>query len=234
MADIILDDRQQDTLRRLIALDTVPASAPPHVVLTLVDRLVPCDAIEIDLADSSGYVVEQVAFSSTPVALDDPQVCDGPLMLGLVHQGRHRAEQEMLRRYGIVDGVTLGFRCGPDHVVQLALDRYTRPFSECDIALLRMITPALQRLMRSRPTTALPASLTVTERRVLQLVATGRSNSDIAADLFVSVATVRKHLENAYRKLGVHSRMAAVVAFEGRDRAASPQAELVGSAEKYA
>ena len=47
---------------------------------------------------------------------------------------------------------------------------------------------------------------------MLQLLATGRSNADIAADLYVSVATVRKHLEHAYRKLGVHSRMAAVIA----------------------
>ena len=41
------------------------------------------------------------------------------------------------------------------------------------------------------------------------------SNAEIAARLFVSVCTVRKHLENAYRKLGVHNRMAAVVALGG-------------------
>lgn len=227
MVEIVLDERQQDTLRRLIALEAVPGSPPPQVVLSLVDRLVPCDAIEIDLADSTGYVVEQIAYSSAPVALDNLQVCDGPLMLGLVHQGRRRGEREVLRHYGIADGVTLGFRCGPDHVVQLALDRYTRPFSEADLALLRVISPALQRLMRSRPTPCLPDSLTLTERRVLQLVATGRSNSDIAADLFVSVATVRKHLEHAYRKLGVHSRMAAVAAFEGRPQARSPRGEVI-------
>ncbi|HYH72927.1 MAG TPA: helix-turn-helix transcriptional regulator, partial [Nocardioides sp.] len=125
------------------------------------------------------------------------------------------------------DGVTLGFRCGPDHVVQLSMDRYGQTFSDGDLAMLRMITPALQRLLRTTQTTALPASLTLTERRVLQLLATGRSNSDIAADLYVSVATVRKHLEHAYRKLGVHNRMAAVVAFGGVLQARSEQAELV-------
>jgi DNA-binding CsgD family transcriptional regulator len=232
MADIVLDDRQQDTLRRLMALDAVPGSTPPQAVLSLVDRLVPCDAIEIDLADSSGYVIEQITFSSASAALDGLQVCDGPLMLGLVHQGRQPAEQEVLRHHGITDGVTLGFRCGPDHVVQLALDRYTRPFSGGDLAVLRMISPALQRLMRTRPTPYLPESLTLTERRVLQLVATGRSNSDIAADLFVAVATVRKHLEHAYRKLGVHNRMAAVATFEGRPQDWSPRA--AGDGEKYA
>lgn len=217
MADIVLTDTQQDSLRRLMAFEDTPCLATPQVLLELVDRLVPADSIEIDIADSTGYVVEQLAVSS-PVPLDDLQVCDGPLLLGLVHQGRTPGDREWLRHYGITDGVTLGFRCGPDHVVQLALDRYTRRFTERDLAILRMISPALQRLMRTRPTPGLPGSLTLTERRVLQLVATGRSNTEIAADLYVSVATVRKHLEHAYRKLGVHSRMAAVVAFEGRVR----------------
>ena len=41
------------------------------------------------------------------------------------------------------------------------------------------------------------------------------------------MATVRKHLEHAYRKLGVHNRMAAVVAFGGVPQARSEQADLV-------
>ena len=45
-------------------------------------------------------------------------------MLGLVHQEPHPVEREMLRHLGIADGITLGFRCGPDHVVQLSMDRY--------------------------------------------------------------------------------------------------------------
>ena len=231
MAVIVLSDRQQDSLRRLMAFEVAPGVPPPQDVIELVDRLVPSDSIEIDIADSSGCVIEQLAVSASSVPLDDLQVCDGPLMLGLVHQRHLPDMREVLRDHGITDGVTLGFRCGPDHVVQLSMDRYTRTFTECDLALLRMISPALQRVMRSRPTPSLPSSLTLTERRVLQLVATGRSNPEIATDLYVSVATVRKHLENSYRKLGVHNRMAAVVVLEGRSRSDIPHAELV---EKYA
>ncbi len=231
MPDIVMGAREQDSLRRLMSLEPTPGSLPTGALLDIVDRLIPSDSLEICLSDASGYIVDQVALPSSVLLDIDPQVCDGPLMLGLVHQSRHPDEREMLSRYGLADGITLGFRCGPDHVVQLAMDRHTRAFSERDLAMLRMISPALQRLMRTQQTRALPASLTLTERRVLQLVATGRSNSDIAEDLYVSVATVRKHLEHAYRKLGVHSRMAAVVALGAGLHARAEHAEPV---EKYA
>ncbi len=48
--------------------------------------------------------------------------------------------------------------------------------------------------------------------RVLELVAAGGSNRDVADHLSVTVATVRKHLEHSYRKLGVSNRTAAVAA----------------------
>jgi ATP/maltotriose-dependent transcriptional regulator MalT len=48
------------------------------------------------------------------------------------------------------------------------------------------------------------AGLTVREHQVLDLVAAGRSNRDIAIQLNVSIRTVHKHLEHLYPKLGVH------------------------------
>jgi ATP/maltotriose-dependent transcriptional regulator MalT len=61
------------------------------------------------------------------------------------------------------------------------------------------------------PRTATPASygLTARELEVLRLVAAGKSNHAIAADLFVSDHTIRRHLQNIFRKLGVSSRAAA-------------------------
>jgi len=52
--------------------------------------------------------------------------------------------------------------------------------------------------------------LTRRELEVLDLVAEGLMNKEVAAQLVVSPATVRKHLENVYAKLGVHTRTAAV------------------------
>jgi LuxR family maltose regulon positive regulatory protein len=48
------------------------------------------------------------------------------------------------------------------------------------------------------------------ELEVLQLVADGRSNREIAKQLFVTVGTVKKHLNNIYGKLGVARRTEAV------------------------
>jgi LuxR family maltose regulon positive regulatory protein len=45
---------------------------------------------------------------------------------------------------------------------------------------------------------------------VLQLIASGKSNRRIASELFVSVGTVKTHVNNLYRKLDSHSRTQAV------------------------
>ena len=48
-----------------------------------------------------------------------------------------------------------------------------------------------------------PDELTETERRVAELAAGGRTNKQIAAELFMGVSTVEAHLSHVYRKLGV-------------------------------
>jgi DNA-binding NarL/FixJ family response regulator len=47
------------------------------------------------------------------------------------------------------------------------------------------------------------------EQEVLRLVATGRSNREIATELFLSEHTVARHLQNIFAKLDVSSRTAA-------------------------
>jgi DNA-binding CsgD family transcriptional regulator len=51
--------------------------------------------------------------------------------------------------------------------------------------------------------------LTPREREILELVADGLTNAAIAERLWLSPGTVRRHLENVYEKLGVHTRTAA-------------------------
>ncbi|MBZ2198805.1 response regulator [Occultella gossypii] len=55
-------------------------------------------------------------------------------------------------------------------------------------------------------------SLSRRETEVLTLVAAGRSNQQIARELFISEATVKSHLVHIFTKLGVDSRTAATAA----------------------
>ena len=57
-----------------------------------------------------------------------------------------------------------------------------------------------------------PPSEDLSEREleVLILLASGRTNSEIAGDLFVAVGTVKSHVNNIYNKLGVRNRTEAV------------------------
>ncbi|TDD86979.1 response regulator transcription factor [Actinomadura rubrisoli] len=56
----------------------------------------------------------------------------------------------------------------------------------------------------------LPDGLTRREAEVLALIAAGRSNAEIAGDLFISEATVKTHINNLFAKAGLRDRAQAV------------------------
>ena len=57
---------------------------------------------------------------------------------------------------------------------------------------------------------AIGESLTAREREVLRHLARGQSNEDIAKELYVSLHTVRNHVQNILTKLNAHSKLSAV------------------------
>lgn len=59
------------------------------------------------------------------------------------------------------------------------------------------------------PVEPLADPLTERELAVLKLVAAGRTNREVAEELFVAEGTVKAHVASIYRKLGVHSRAEA-------------------------
>ena len=70
-----------------------------------------------------------------------------------------------------------------------------------------------------------PGGLTEREAEVLSLVAAGRTNQQIAADLVLSIRTVERHLATVYQKLGVSGRSAraAAVSFALREGLLPPR-----------
>ena len=71
----------------------------------------------------------------------------------------------------------------------------------------RPILPEVAQLLTSR---IFKASLTSRELEVLQLIAVGRRNKEIAGELKISDETVQGHVKNILAKLGVHDRTEAV------------------------
>lgn len=74
------------------------------------------------------------------------------------------------------------------------------------------VSPAIEKGIQKSDETSvenLLAALTKREREVLELIACGHSNADIAKILFISEHTVNDHTKRIYRKLDVHSRHAA-------------------------
>jgi DNA-binding NarL/FixJ family response regulator len=63
--------------------------------------------------------------------------------------------------------------------------------------------------LTSAPTRGRVDGLTGREVELLGLLATGKTNRDIAAALFISEKTVARHVSNIFNKLGVSSRAAA-------------------------
>ncbi len=112
-----------------------------------------------------------------------------------------------------------GRTTGPERHVRLYVGRGPGPdFSERDRAVLTLLRPHLHQAYLDAEQRRHPVPrLTPRQNDLLQLVAAGHTNTQIARRLGISEGTVRTHLENIYERLGVSSRTAAVTrAFPGR------------------
>jgi DNA-binding CsgD family transcriptional regulator len=146
------------------------------------------------------------------------------------------AQRRLGQVLGLVDsgGSSIVLLDGPDHVAfasepaRALLERYfgsacgalppaivtwlgARPGEPLEVnaddgsLVVRAVGVAL--LLEERPAAL---GLTRREREVVELVGEGLINAQIAERLWISPGTVRRHLENAYEKLGVSTRTAAV------------------------
>jgi DNA-binding CsgD family transcriptional regulator len=192
---LTLSERDQSLVRRLLMARPEPGhDLLPRDVVDALALLVPCDLVEVRELDCAGHRLR--GFDRVP------RGCS-PLEPG----------------HGLV---RLAFATPRDTVVTISLRRCQEPFTDRDVRLLRMLEPVIARLLRRRARLACDQQLSGSEHRVLELVAAGASNAEVAEQLSVSVSTVRKHLEHCYRKLGVTNRTAAVTALRESGPAALP------------
>ena len=96
-------------------------------------------------------------------------------------------------------------------------ERITRPFIEARPALLELLDRSewsgiswLREILDGKRKQAGAAPLTRREREILELLAMGLSNHEMAEKLFIAEGTLKRHVANLYQKLGVHNRAQAV------------------------
>lgn len=138
---------------------------------------------------------------------------------------RHPIYTHCMGPHGLHRTLGILLKAGPGRHTGIAFDRRRRDFTPREMALLEALAPHISQLLERleldtgtkkpwrEPTTRdwLAGDLGVSNREaeLLLLLLEGRSNREIAAAVRLSVGTVKKHLENAFRKLGTPHRLAA-------------------------
>ncbi|AMO38367.1 response regulator transcription factor [Thauera humireducens] len=112
----------------------------------------------------------------------------------------------------LVEGLSAG---GIDYLVKPVVPDELVARLQAHLRVARDMNAAMRaRSEDAEPSAALlPNPLTQREMDVLEWVARGKTNRDVAEILGMSPRTVNKHLEHIYEKLGVETRTAAVAQF---------------------
>ena len=181
------------------------------------------DDIEVVGEAADGAVVVPLAVSLRPdVVVMDIRM---PLVDGI------QATRDLQRRLAEPPRILVVTTFGDDENVYAALHagadgflpKRARPAEIVDAVRIiaggqTLLFPAAIRSLAARhapvaaPTGATSAGLTPREREILQLMARGLSNSEIAGELYLGLQTVKTHVSSLLRKLGARDRTQAVIA----------------------
>ena len=107
--------------------------------------------------------------------------------------------------YGALRAGACGFllkNAGPRLLVEAV-----RAAAAGDALVSPSVTVRLLQQLAARPVNGRPGPLSAREIEVVRAVAHGRTNAEIAAELFVSLSTVKTHLANVQDKLGARNRV---------------------------
>lgn len=219
--------RTVDALSRTHALESTVVTDERICVLVVDDHAVVGQAFAallndedditfVGLATSVEVALTRVAQDRPDVVMLDHRLSDGT---GL------DAAREIRERWPSTQTIMVTAVKDPD-LISAALDAGCRSFVPKDSdakELIRAIRAAgrgesylssevLGLLAQAPPRASAPFELSRRERQVLQLTADGASVDDIARKLYLSAHTVRNHLRHAMARVGVHTKLEAVVA----------------------
>ncbi|WP_314428013.1 response regulator transcription factor [uncultured Microbacterium sp.] len=174
-------------------LEVVAEASTPDEAVACAERENP-DVVLMDLQFGAQSTMSGVDATRRIRGLDAP-----PYVLVLTN---YDSDADIL---GAVEAGASGYllKDAPPHELTAAV----RAAAAGESALAPVIASRLLDRMR-----APRVSLSSREIEVLELVAAGRSNSEVADELFVSETTVKSHLAHIFSKLDVSSRTAAVSA----------------------
>jgi DNA-binding CsgD family transcriptional regulator len=225
----------RNVLEVLRAAGDVSGPVPfPETVLDALRRLIPCDVVTyhersasrrrrlpVYIGEPRGPLTPEIRNAHRRLEHEDPfRPADGARKLTDFVSRRNYQRRELYQRVDRPLGI--------EYMLQLYIephaggsrvefDRFDSDFDERDRGVLDLLLPHLRQSVVAaarRRLLAPPATevgrLTPREREILEQVAEGRTNAEVAWLLRISPDTVRKHLENTYEKLGVHSRTGAV------------------------
>jgi DNA-binding CsgD family transcriptional regulator len=208
----------------------------PLNVLFALARLIPSDAcVGYQEADVSGElrVVELLEVIGTPPSPREEAAFHSHGWQNPLHCRLHAREEGVLRLsdhltrrqksnleyndlvwrpHGIDDAMRVWLPAPPGRARSVYVERTGKDYTHRERNLFGLMRPHLARMRlnaESRRRVDPSLGLTAREAEVLGWVARGKTNAEIAAELFISPQTVRKHLENIFEKLGVRTRTAA-------------------------
>ena len=191
LADVLIKTGQWDAAETVLAEGAGLATGNPQLVGTIACNQGALAAHRQDWARAAERFAAAIASSQAGGHPHD--VVEAMIGLGRVHAqtGDHGAAVARLRAA---------------HALAAEIGNPQR-LAEAKAALAEVNGPASA--AGAGPVPSRPENLTVRQAEVLALLATGLSNKQIAAELYLSTATVERHLATVYRNLGLAGRVDA-------------------------
>ena len=201
-----------ETIRIVVADDH------PIVRAGIVGLLDTAPGIEVVGEASDGAEAVELAASERPdLVLMDLRMpgVDGASATASIVAAGHGTRVLVLTTYETDDHILAAIEAGASGYLLKAAPQAEilagiRAVAAGETVLAPSIAAKLVSRVRADAASVAPPTLSPREREVLALVAAGRSNPEIARDLYIGEATVKTHLLHAFEKLGVNDRTRAV------------------------